>query len=224
MNKLRNLKATHLIVSTAGILCGISGVEHGFFETLQGNTAPEGLLISAIGPANRFWSGGTETALTVIPNFLITGVLAMLAGLLVILWSAAFIQKKHGSAIFFFLSLFQFLVGGGFAQILLVLIITAAATQIDTPWKGWRILLPGPVRRPLARLWPALLIAFGLVLLSSMYAAIFGFIPLVSSFVHLEAESMTGLLYTLGYGTLFLLPLAILAGLAVDLDRAFGPV
>jgi hypothetical protein len=96
----RNLNAIWAIVSTVGILCGISGIEHGFFETLQGNTAPSQLLISAIGPANRFWPGGKETALTIVPSFFITGLLAMLAG-------------------------------GGFAQIFIVLMTTAAATQIN---------------------------------------------------------------------------------------------
>lgn len=46
-------KATRIIVSTIGILCGISGLEHWFFETLQGNTVPNALLISAIGSGNR---------------------------------------------------------------------------------------------------------------------------------------------------------------------------
>lgn len=219
MDNWRNLKATHLIVSTVGVLCGISGIEHGFFETLQGNTIPRELLISAIGPANRFWLGGTETALTVIPNFFVTGLLAMLAGLLVILWSAAFVQRRYGSAVFFILSLLQFLVGGGFAQIFLVLMITLAATQINAPWKGWRVLLPTFLRRSLANLWLALLIAFALVLLGSMFAAIFGSIPLVSSLASLNAEHMTSVLYTLGYSLLGLLPLTILAGLAYDVQR-----
>ena len=128
----RTVRATRVIASTAGVLCGISGLEHGFFETLQGSTAPNALLISAIGPAQRFWPGGAETALTIVPNFLVTGILAMIASLMVILWSAAFIQRKHGALIFLALSLVQFLVGGGFAQILLVPIIAAGATQIGS--------------------------------------------------------------------------------------------
>jgi hypothetical protein len=209
--------ATSVIVSTVGILCGISGIEHGFFETLQGNTVPSTLLISAIGPANRFWPGGTETALTIIPNFFITGILAMIAGLLVIIWSAAFVQKKYGSGIFFLLSLFQFLVGGGFAQIFLVLMATAAATQIKVPWKGWSFLLPGFLRWFLGKLWLALLILFALTLLSSMFAAIFGFPALISGLFKLDSSDITGLLYSLGYFMLALLPLTILAGLTHDI-------
>jgi hypothetical protein len=213
----QNLQATRAIVSIVGILCGVSGLEHGFFETLQGNAAPTQLLISAIGPANRFWPGGSETALTVIPNFFVTGILAMLASMLVILWSAAFVHKKYGSGVFFLLSAFQFLVGGGFAQIFLVLIITAAATQINDPWKGWRRLLP----RFLARLWLPLLILFALTFLGAMFAAIFGYIPLVSSLFNLGADrGLTDFLYASGYFMLGLLPLTILAGLAHDIERS----
>jgi hypothetical protein len=178
------------------------------------------LLISAIGPANRFWPGGTETALTIVPNFFVSGILAMLAGLIVIVWSAGFIQKKYGSAIFFLLSVFQFLAGGGFAQIFLVLMTTAAATQINAPWKGWRVLLAGLLRRFLARLWLPLLGIFALTLLLSMFAAIFGYIPVVSSLFNVNADkNMTGLLYSLGYFMLGLLPLTILAGLAHDVEN-----
>jgi hypothetical protein len=210
--------ATRAIVSTVGVLCGISGLEHGFFETLQGSVAPDGVLISAIGPANRFWPGGTETALTIIPSFLVTGILAMLASVMVIIWPALFIQRKHGAAVFLILSVLQFLVGGGFAQIFLVLLTSAAATQVNTPWKGWRILLPGILRRLLGKLWLVLLIIFVLALLGSMFAAIFGYFPGVSDLLKPGTESMTGLLYMLGYGMLGLLPVTILAGLAHDIE------
>ncbi len=124
-------QATRIIVGTTGVLCGISGLEHGFFETLQGNVPPDGLLFAAIGPANRFWPGGTEHALTVIPNLLFTGLLAMLVSLAVIIGSVAFIHKKYGAVVFLALSIAQFLVGGGFGQIFLVLVVTVAATQIN---------------------------------------------------------------------------------------------
>jgi hypothetical protein len=208
------LNATRLIVSTVGILCGLSGMEHGFFETLQGNIPPSTLLISAIGPGQRFWPGGTETALTIVPSFLVSGILAMLAGLLVIVWSAGFVQRKYGSGVFFLLSLFQFLVGGGFAQIFLVLMTTLAATQINHPWQGWRRL-----PKFLGLLWLPLLVVFALTLLASMFAAIFGFIPLVSGLFPMTSTEMTGLLYTLGYSMLGLLPVTILAGLAHDVER-----
>lgn len=212
----RTVCATRVIASTAGLLCGISGLEHGFFETLQGSTAPDALLISAIGPAQRFWPGGTETALTIAPNYLITGILAMLASLMVIIWSVAFIHRKHGAFIFLLLSVAQFLVGGGFAQIFLVLVTAAAATQINASLNWFRALLPLAVRRPLAKVWPWLLLAFVLSFSSAIFAAIFGYIPVVSNLFSLRGSDLTSFLYALGYFMLGLLPLTFLAGFAHD--------
>ena len=66
-----------------GILIGIAGVEHGIFEILQGDVPTSGLMIDAIGDAYRFWPGAMETALTIIPNYLWTGILAVFFGILV---------------------------------------------------------------------------------------------------------------------------------------------
>jgi hypothetical protein len=33
--------ATRIMASTIGVICGLSGLEHGFFEILQGNIVPE---------------------------------------------------------------------------------------------------------------------------------------------------------------------------------------
>jgi hypothetical protein len=218
-NLWHNLHATRLIASTVGILCGISGLEHGFFEILQGNVAPSSLLISAIGPANRFWPGGTETALTILPNFFITGILAILASIVVIIWSAAFIHRKHGAAIFLLLSILQFLVGGGFAQIFLVLMTAAAATQINAPLTWWRNHLPSSLQHPLAKFWPWFLVVFVLSFSGAIIAAIFGYFPVVSNLFNRSGENMTDFLYALGYFMLGLLPLTILAGFAHDIQR-----
>jgi hypothetical protein len=176
-------------------------------------------LISAIGPVNRFWPGGSETALTIIPNFLITGILAILASLAVIVWSAAFIPRKGGAAVFLLLSIFQFLVGGGFAQIFLVLITVAAATQINHLWNGWSVVLPTTLRRLLGRLWLWLLIIFVMLLCSAIFAAIFGYIPLVSSLFNLGQADLTNFLYLLGYFMLGVLVLSLFAGIAHDVEN-----
>lgn len=52
---------------------GLAGIEHGFFELLQGNVAPNDMMIDAIGPGQRFWEYGVERALTIIPNFFFNG-------------------------------------------------------------------------------------------------------------------------------------------------------
>lgn len=212
------LNATRVITSTVGVFCGIDGLVHGVFETLQGNTVPPALLSSAIGPANRFWPGGNLHALTIIPNFFITGILAILASLMVIIWSTAFIHRKHGATIFLLLSLLQFLVGGGFGQIFLVLLAAAAASQINAPLHWWRAHLSAQMQHFLAKLWLWLLIGFVLTYSSAMFAGIFGYLPVLGDASNLGAENITNFLYMLGYTALGLLLLTFVAGFAQDIQ------
>ena len=115
--------ATRVTASTIGVICGISGLEHGFFEVIQGYVPAVFHMISgkpliyAIGDANRFWRYGFEYAYTVIPNYLMTGILALVISTLVIIWSAGFMQRKVGWLVFILLSMIQYLVGGGAAQL-----------------------------------------------------------------------------------------------------------
>ena len=69
-------RATRATVATLGAILGLSGISHGFFETLQGHVPTGGHLISAIGESHRMWPHGSEAALTLIPTMLITGIAA----------------------------------------------------------------------------------------------------------------------------------------------------
>jgi hypothetical protein len=40
--------ATRIAASTLGVYAGLLGMEHGYFETLQGSVAPSGITINAI--------------------------------------------------------------------------------------------------------------------------------------------------------------------------------
>jgi hypothetical protein len=111
-------KATKLNVGVLGIIFGISGMNHGFFEVLQGNTSTPNLFIFAIGEAQKMWIHGNEPALTLIPNFLLSGIVAMVIGLAIVVWSLGFVHRKHGSIILFSLFVLLLLLGGGVAQIL----------------------------------------------------------------------------------------------------------
>lgn len=70
-------------------------MEHGIGEMLQGNAAPGGILINAIGPQVKSVWQGREPALAIIPNFFVTGVLAIIVSHIVILWAAAFVHLKQ---------------------------------------------------------------------------------------------------------------------------------
>ena len=55
--------------------------------------------------------------MTLVVNFFVTGVLAIIVGLMVILWSAAFVQRKNGGVVLILFSVALLLVGGGLAPI-----------------------------------------------------------------------------------------------------------
>jgi len=89
--KWQNISATRMVVSAFGVLCGLTGIIAGYFETLQGNVAPSGFIISTIGPTYSMWDTygirdlwDTYSAITIIPNFFLTGIVAILVTL--VLW------------------------------------------------------------------------------------------------------------------------------------------
>jgi len=170
-------RATRIIVATMGVLLGLAGMNHGFFEILQRNTPTNGLIIQAIGDAHQMWSYGTEEAFTIVPNFLLTGVLAVLISIAIIIWSVGFVHKKQGPTIFILLFLLLFLVGGGIGQIVFFIPTWLASTRINKPLTRWRRVLPEKIRQVLAKLWPFLISAALFCFLFALEIAIFGLVP-----------------------------------------------
>jgi hypothetical protein len=211
----RNISATRVVASTLGALVGLAGIEHGFFEMIQGNVTPSGIMIDAIGPEQRFWEYGTETALTIIPNFFVTGILAMIVGLLVTIWAAAFVQRKYGARVLFFLSIILWLVGGGFAPIFFTIFAVVTATRINKPLMWWHAHLPVNVQDYLAKLWPWSPIALVVIFWFGVEIAIFGY-PLLWFF---NADITYGIQYTLAFIMLGLMLVSILSALAYDIQK-----
>jgi hypothetical protein len=155
-------KATRIIAASFGLFAGFGGLEHGYFELLQGNVRPGNLLIASIGPPcvpEATWHA-CEPAMTIVPNFLITGILAMLLGLLTMVWAAAFVQRPQGGAILALLSLGLLLFGGGIFPPVIGIIGGVAGTRINTHVNKQ----PGSVWRTLAKLWPWTLVLFFVLL------------------------------------------------------------
>jgi hypothetical protein len=69
-------------------------------------------------------------AFTIIPNFLLTGILAILVGLSIAAWSMAFLDRPRGSTVFLLLAMALFAVGGGVAQVVFSAVAWAVATRI----------------------------------------------------------------------------------------------
>ena len=70
-------RATKITVAVLGLLVAFAGIEHGVGEIMQGPVAPESLVIESWRDVTAFAQLGGEPALTVIPNLVITGILAI---------------------------------------------------------------------------------------------------------------------------------------------------
>ncbi len=205
-------KATKTIAATLGVIFGISGISHGLFETFQGNAVTGGLFISAIGEAQKMWPHGNEYAFTLIPNFLITGIVAMIVGLVIIIWSIGFVHKKNGPSIFIILFVLLLLVGGGVAQVLFFPLIWGVSTRINKPLTWWRKILSIRIREPLGKLWLWTLIISSSLIVFVLEIGTFGFVPSVN-----DPDTVLSIMLTClgaGYGVLLL---TIVAGFAHDI-------
>jgi len=151
--------ATKVVVLAFGIMLGIAGIEHGIGEIFQGNIAPSGIVIKSWGESKLFSILAGEPAMTIIPNLLITGVLAIIVSLSIMVWAVAFVQRKNGGLVLILLSILLLLVGGGFGPPLIGIIIGAAGARINAPLPWWRKHLSVNTRRLLSKLWLWSLIA-----------------------------------------------------------------
>ena len=142
-----NINGAKAVAAALGVCVGVSGLDHGFFEALQGNTPTPGLIVQAIGPAQRMWIHGTEEAFTLVPNFLLTGLLAMLVGLLTIFWSIRYLDRPNGSRILLLLGGLMFLVGGGIGMLVYLLAGWMVARRIHRPLRWVPSRLPATVGR-----------------------------------------------------------------------------
>jgi hypothetical protein len=166
-----------IVVATFGVIFALSGMTHGLFEVLQGNTPTDALFISAIGEEHRMWVHGEEGAFTVIPNFLVTGILAIAVSVAIIVWSIGFLHTRFGPTVYLVLFLLLFLFGGGVAQALFFFIAWGFATRIRKPLKWWRRVLGDKPDRPLARIWPFTTVAMVIGYVVALAIAVFGYVP-----------------------------------------------
>jgi len=205
-------RATRTIVATLGTIFGISGMSHGFFEILQGNIPTNGLFISAIGEAQKMWPHGNEYAFTLIPNFLITGIAAMLVGVAIIVWSLGFVHKKSGPTIFFLLFVLLLLVGGGVAQVLFFPLIWLVSTRINKPLTWWRKILAVKLQKLLGKLWLWCLAISSSLLVFVLEIAITGFVPAVN-----DPEAVLSVMLFCLVVEAGVLPLTFISGFAHDM-------
>lgn len=204
--------ATRVFVSTFGAFMALGGIEHGIGEILQGNVTSGGVMIQSWPESEFFRSLGGEPAMTLIPNLLVTGILAVLVSLALLLWSVLFVHRKRGGLVMILLSGAMLLVGGGIFPPIFSALVGVVATRIRSTLT-WRRGRPSEgVRRFLARLWP-----WSYAVCMAAWLAVLPGIPLIESLFGVD-----DLAFILGIMSvaLVMFPLAILAGLAYDAGLA----
>jgi len=207
----RGTSATRIVVSTFGVLAGLAGIEHGVGETLQGSVRPEGLVIESWPDSEAFEILAGEPAMTVIPNLLVTGMLAVLVALAVGIWSARFVDRRHGGLVLMLLSVLLLLVGGGFGPPLIGIIIGIGATRIGVASRQ----RPRRLSRALGRVWPWIL-----------GAGVLGYLSLLPGTIllaHLVGVDSAGLVSGLSAFSFAGLILALVAARAHDRAAATSP-
>ena len=155
-------KATRIVAASLGVFAGIGGPEHGVFEILQGHVKPDAVVIAAMGPPcdpESVWNL-CEPAMTIVPSFLVTGILATVLGILTIAWAAFFAHRRHGGPVLMLLSIGLLLFGGGLFPPVIGIVSGVIATRINVPLHRVPGRRPGRASRFLAGLWPWSLVAF----------------------------------------------------------------
>ena len=131
-------------------------------------------FILAIGAAQKMWPHGDEPAFTLIPNYFISGIAAMIVGLMIIVWSLFLLRRSTGQRFFCFFLLegvshkSSFFRSSGWYQL-----------GSTTPLTWLRKVLPVKIPEALGKLWFSCLVVGSTLLIFALEIAISGFVPWV---------------------------------------------
>jgi len=208
-------KKTRITASAIGVLLGLSGIlNHGLFEILQGYKPTNGFFIEAIGEAHRFWIHGTEAAFTVIHNYLVTGIFAVLTGLAIVIWSLKYLHQKNGPVVFLSLLILLTMVGGGIGYIILFIPTWAFATRINKPLDWWEKRFSLRFRRMLSSVWVYSLTATLISWLTVMHLGIFGYFPGQEN-----PDRVLNIIFLFLFTTVLLTVVTFMAAISADIEE-----
>jgi len=203
--------ASERLASLFGVLAGLGGLLHGIGEVLQGNVSPDAIFIESWkqGPVAEHMGG--DPGLTILPNMLATGILAILLSLSLIIWSACFVKRKHGGLILLLLSICLLLLGGGVGPPVLGILAGIGGLQIHASHTWWRRRIPAGFRNFLSRLWPWI---FGICAMNGLFLII-GHMILVFLF---DVSNASLFLYSFYFAVVSMVA-CILTGIPYDINR-----
>jgi hypothetical protein len=200
--------ATKVTLSTFSALAALAGIEHAAGEILQGNVAVEGVVIASWQGSAFFDILAGEPAMTLIPNMLFTGIMALLVSLIFLACATLYLDRKHAGLVLILLSIAMLLVGGGFGPPLLGLIVGGAATRMHASQTGRRSQRSPGFVSWLGKCWPWI---FSTCLIAWLY--LFPGSTLLAYFFGLDNPGLVYFLILFAFGSLLL---AILSGFARD--------
>jgi hypothetical protein len=198
----RGRGATRVVIGVLGTLVGLAGVEHGVGEVLQGPGRADGVVIMSWPDAEALEILSGEPAMTVIPDLLVTGLLAIAVGVGVAVWSVGFAHRRHGGLVLIGLSVLLLLVGGGLAPPLMGVALGSVAMRSSR-----RSRPPGPLGSRLAPFCPWFLAG-----------SVVGYLGLMPGMLLAHRLGIASAALVLGLGTLAFagLALALIAARAHD--------
>ena len=207
-------RATRAFVSTFGAIMALAGIEHGVGEVLQGSVAPSGLMILSWPDSAFFRNVAGEPAMTVIPNLLVTGIVAILLSLAMLAWATLFVQRKHGALVMILIATGMLLAGGGLFPPVLAILVAVVASRLHAPMTWQRAWRHPRVRQRLAGLWPW---CFGACVVA--WVLMFAGPAVAGYFLGAEGEGLIWVFLLIAFGTLVS---TIVTGFARDAQEEVG--
>lgn len=191
--------ATNVTVSTFGVVMGVAGIEHGIGEVLQGSRVPSGIVFPSWPDSPFFRLVAGEPAMSIFPNLLVTGILAILFSLIYIVLAVAFVRRKGTGLAMAVVSICMLLFGGGLFPPVLAFLISLLGTRIDSPLTWWRGHLPAGQQQLLGKVWPW---SYGTCL--TAWLLLFPGINILGYFFGVDNANLTVLLILLALGSLLI--------------------
>lgn len=200
-------RSTTILYRTLGVLAGVMGMEHGLGEVWQGNRPTGGIFIESWPGSAFFEIMAGEPAMTLIPNYLATGLLAIFFSCLFLF---VVLRPRPDLRVVLAVLGLMLITGSGFGPPLVGLIVVLIALKRDSPLRGWRK-LPAGLHATLRDMWPW---SFGLCMLG--WLMIFPGAALIAHFTGRDDASLMFVPISVGFA---LIPVTLLLGFSRDVLR-----
>jgi hypothetical protein len=126
-----------MTVQWLGVLATATGVEHGIGDIAQGWQRPPGLVFPSWAESEAFRLLGGEPAMSVIPNYVISGLASVAVAIVLAVWCATQLHRRSTGLVIVLVSLVLLLVGGGFGPPLIGVIVGVLASRIGAAPRRW---------------------------------------------------------------------------------------